>query len=898
MQVALLVSGLLAGSTAQVPSPSAVASDGPSAPSTDPLTISQACPRLSTSSITSTSSTPGYETSGPAPFYAPSPPFYPSPRGTGEGVTLDGAWTIAYQQAAAYVATLDTLQKVNLTTGIGWNNGKCLGQTGLAGPNFTGYCLMDSPLGIRATDGNTVFPPLSQVAKSWDRTLIRAHGRAMGEEFRSKGAHVQLGPVVGPLGTFPLGGRGWEGYSPDSYLAGQGVSETILGQQAAGLQSCVKHYIGNEQEHFRQASETYGPQPKFNESIDAYVSDRAMHETYLWPFADAVRAGVSSVMCSYQQINGSYGCANSKTLNGLLKDELGFQGYVMSDWAATHAGVAAVLAGLDMTMPGDQSFRSGDSYFGSNLTAAVINGTISEERLNDMAIRILAPYYRLKQNINYPKTSFSAWTLDTVGSLYPDGPPVVVNEHVDVRSTHGTIAYRSALESIILLKNTVNSLPLGYTRRLTIFGQTSVVNPLGANGCPDRGCDDGILGSGWGSGTSNYPYQIGADSALQRYALSQGSLFYDVSNTYDADAIAQAASSATKSVVFISADSGEGYISVDGNYGDRKNYTAWHDGDRLVRNVTSKCNDTVVVVYSVGAISLEQWVDNPNVTAVVWAGLGGQEAGQALADVLYGGYNPSGKLTFTIGRNLSDYGPGILYRPQNARPAQNLSHWIDYKHFDLNNITPRYAFGYGLSYTTFAIANCTTQMVSNASYSPRSAYPTGTPPSIPPANLSASQALAPSGQPIISQWIYPYLNSTQQAQPRESYPYPYQGTPSLPLSPAGGGPGGNPSLYDVLFETTCSVTNTGARSGAEVVQLYLGFPNSTTLSSAPYHLRGFEKVFLAPGTSAQVKFGTTRRDLSAWDPAVQNWVFLSGQYTFNVGNSSRSFSHVRTVELT
>jgi beta-glucosidase len=158
--------------------------------------------------------------------------------------------------------------------------------------------------------------------------------------------------VVGPLGREPFGGRNWEGFSPDAYLSGVLVEETILGIQSAGVQACTKHYIGNEQEIQRNPSTVNGT---LVDAISANIDDKTMHETYLWPFANAVKAGTASIMCSYNRLNGSYGCQNSKTLNGLLKDELGFQGYVMSDWQATHAGVAAIEAGLDMnskTLPG------------------------------------------------------------------------------------------------------------------------------------------------------------------------------------------------------------------------------------------------------------------------------------------------------------------------------------------------------------------------------------------------------------------------------------------------------------------------------------------------------------------------------------------------------------------
>lgn len=156
-------------------------------------------------------------------------------------------------------------------------------------------------------------------------------GYAMGEEFKGKGAHVALQPVAGPLGRSGYAGRNWEGSAADPYLAGVFMKETIEGTQAAGVQACAKHYIGNEQE--TQRNPTFDPNGTTTDTTVAALSsnldDRTMHELYLWPFADAARAKVASFMCSYTRINGSYGCQNSAALNGLLKTELGFQGYVM-----------------------------------------------------------------------------------------------------------------------------------------------------------------------------------------------------------------------------------------------------------------------------------------------------------------------------------------------------------------------------------------------------------------------------------------------------------------------------------------------------------------------------------------------------------------------------------------
>lgn len=165
-----------------------------------------------------------------------------------------------------------------------------------------------------AADKNSVFPAGINMAATFSRSLMHRRGVAMGAEFRGKGIDIALGPVAGPLGRVPAGGRNWEGFSPDPYLTGVGMFETVRGMQSEGVMATAKHFILNEQEHYRN-------------NVDVTIDDRTMHEMYLWPFADAVRAGVAAVMCSYNKINGNYSCENSWTLNYLLKNELNFQGF-------------------------------------------------------------------------------------------------------------------------------------------------------------------------------------------------------------------------------------------------------------------------------------------------------------------------------------------------------------------------------------------------------------------------------------------------------------------------------------------------------------------------------------------------------------------------------------------
>lgn len=393
----------------------------------------------------------------------------------------------------------------------------------------------------------------------------------MGAEHRMKGVDVQLGPVAGPLGRAPEGGRNWEGFSPDPVLTGVMMAMTVSGIQSEGVIACSKHYIGNEQEHFRQA-----PQTGFNitESISANIDDVTLHELYLWPFADAIRAGTGSIMCSYNQINNSYGCQNSYLLNYILKNELGFQGFVMSDWAAQHSGVASALAGLDMTMPGDVTFDSDTSYWGPNLTIAVLNGTVPQWRLDDACVRIVAAWYYVGRDTAQVPINFDSWSLDTYGYQHPVAMQNLrlVNEHVDVRGNHGQLIRQIGAASTVLLKNTNSALPLtGHEKLTAVFGNDATGNSYGPNGCGDRGCDNGTLAMGWGSGTANFAYLVTPETAIQNEVLANGGAYESVTDNFAASQIKLLASRASTSIVFVNADSGEGYIVVDGNQGDRNN---------------------------------------------------------------------------------------------------------------------------------------------------------------------------------------------------------------------------------------------------------------------------------------------------------------------------------------
>ena len=690
------------------------------------------------------------------------------------------------------------------------------------------------------------------------------------------------------------------------------MAQSVKGIQDAGVMACTKHYLTYEQEHFRQVSESSGYGYNFTLEYSSNLDDKTMHELYLWPFADAVRAGTASIMCVYNLANNSYGCQNSYTLNYLLKGELGFQGFVMTDWGAHHSGVSSALAGLDMSMPGDTAFDSGASFWGANLTIAVLNGTVPEWRLDDMATRIMAGYYYVGLDKNPTPVNYDSWTLDTYGYnqyIAKEGYGLV-NEHVDVRADHGQQVRNQAAKGTVLLKNVNNALPLSGKERLTaVFGNDSSENLYGPNGCSDRGCDNGTLAMGWGSGTANFPFLVTPLTAIQNEVVNNGGAIEDVLDNYASDQIETLARRVDMvggaSLVFVNADSGEGYIVVDTNEGDRNNLTLWQGGEELIGSVSAQCNNTIVIMHTVGAVNVSTFYDHPNITAIVWAGIPGEQSGNAIADVLYGRVNPGGKLPFTIGSARPDYGTDVLYRLNNGTGSPQLDFqegvFIDYRSFDKQGIDPIYEFGYGLSYTTFSYSNLKISGSGSSPYVPTSGE-TKAAPTLGNSSNNPSDYQFPTDFHQVPLYIYPYLNSsdlksaandTDYGLPADEYlpPHAQDGTPQ-PRIGAGGAPGGNPQLYDVLYTVTADITNTGNVAGDEVPQLYLGLGGP---DEPKVVLRGFDRLTIAPNQTVTFSADLTRRDISNWDTVSQNWVISNYTKTVYVGTSSRKLSLQQTL---
>ena len=702
-------------------------------------------------------------------------------------------WDEAVAMARAFVAQLNLTEKCIMTEGAGQ---RCEANIiDVPRLNFSGLCYLDSPSG--AGDKvlhSTAFAGGIHIAATWDRDLFYRRGVAIGTEFYGKGINVEMGPMMN-IDRNARDGRNWEGFGADPYLSGENALAFVQGVQDQGVIATAKHYICNEQETNR-LSDRHSLTISNLQTYSVYLDDKTMHEIYLWPFASSVAAGVGSVMCSDNRVNGTQACQNDKALNGLLKGELGYQGFVMSDWGSAKNGVEAALGGLDVDMPGD------DKHMGIALLPFVLNGTIPESRIDDMVTRIIAPYYLLGQDQNFPETDLNR----------------------DITQNHYIINRQVAAAGMILLKNTNNVLPVNITSDTIFFvyGEAAGQSDYGlsAGGIEGHG---GALYQGGGSGFVVPTYGLDPLSTLMMKARDAHLQIQYVTNQSDYTIINQTFRSRgfdrAKCLVFISAYSSEG--------SDRTSLHAFDNGDQLVQTVASHCIHTIVIVNSVSQLNLEAWIDLPNVVGVIWTGMPGSEYGPALIDVLFGDYNPGGKLVFTLAKNDSDYGTDI-------NPAINITYtegiFLDYRHFDQFNITPRYHFGYGLSYTNFSFSKLTISTTGKDEHSGSSQYK--------------------------QHRMRSYANFD------------------------------NSNLYEPVYEITFIITNTGRVTGSEVSQLYLGFPSEA--AEPQKVLRGFEKVYLAAGESKQVTLVLIQKDISYWNVVNQKWTVATGNYTVWISTSANN----------
>ncbi|KAJ3022443.1 UNVERIFIED_CONTAM: hypothetical protein HDU68_009145 [Siphonaria sp. JEL0065] len=725
-------------------------------------------------------------------FFVVSPSLSPKPSTPPVEASPDDEWTVAAIKARDIVSNLSRQDKKTLVMGVGRAN--CIGNIAKvdAIPGFNGLCLQDGSMGVTFTENVTAFPSGLNAAATFDRSLILEYATALGAEFRHLGANVALGPMMN-LARAPTGGRNWEGPGGDPYLASVSASLIVRGIQANGVIATAKHFIANEQEHFRHSS-------------SSNVDKRTLMELYLPPFEACIREGVGAVMCGYNKLNQVYTCQNSELIDGLLKRDLGFRGFVVTDWGAAYS-----LHVSDMIMSGGQPILSTQT---SNTTEySTTESTthkhqqkqldeLPESRLNEMAARILTSYYKLGQDVGFPNSSqISSWT-PRQKNVY----------NYDYRfKHHAELARRVATASTILVKNNDaadGGLPIiipgedggeGGIRipeqkqkkwfKIAVLGEDARL-PTILNEYAYQAVSDGTLGQGWGSGTEDYPYLVSPlDGITRRVSEFRNVEVVSSLENDELDDVRETAENADVAIVFANANSGE-ELTVEGNQGDRNDLKLWHDGDDLIEAVASVNKRTIVVLHTVGAVEM-RWVTHPNITAIIYALLPGQESGTAIAQVLFGDVNPSGRLPFTVLKNRQDYAADVVYTSSDETPQIHYTEglYIDYMHADKNKIEPLYPFGHGLSYTKFR-------------YSRLKIYKTNA----------------------------------------------------------------NDSWGDLTVELF--VENIGSTNGHEVVQLYVSYPKEA--EEPPKLLKGFEKVWIEVGGATIVKIVVKKRDVRVWHDAWVN----------------------------
>ncbi|KAJ8082008.1 hypothetical protein PM082_007854 [Marasmius tenuissimus] len=609
--------------------------------------------------------------------------------------------SVSIAQETVSQMTLD--EKVGLVTGHGINSSTCGGNVTppnrsfmVSGLNITipSLCLNDGPAGIRGVQNVTGFPSGINTASTFSRRLMHARGVAMGKESRAKGIHLFLGPAMDIMRN-PKMGRGWEAFGADPYLSGEAAYETVAGIQSEGVQAIAKHYLLNNQETSR-----------FNLSVE--IGDRALHEMYDWPFLRSIDANISAVMCSYNQINQTFACTNENLIgpNGVLKRD-GFEGFVVSDWFASHGTTAqSAAAGLDMEQPGGTLVGpNGGNVYGTNLTRAVTGGEVPESRVDEMVTRILASWLRLGQDKDFPEVSFNL-------TRFPDGSGPTV---VDVRSEEHTALTREiGAASAVLLKNereTVGGTPEGSTIRglplsesqiksLAVIGRDAkqLNQSCGAVALANQ-CNDGTMMMGWGSGSVILDFVVPPVEAIQSFVGNSAEITTSLSN--DATEGSAAAEGKDVALVFVNAMSGEAVYGtiLEGVAGDRNDLNLWFNGEDLIESVAAVNPNTIVVIHSVGPIAAS-WATHPNITAIVYAGAPGEQTGPSIVDVLWGAVNPSGRLPFSMDDSEESYGTEIVTGDfPTIEYKEGL--FVDYRFMDSQGIVPRFEFGYGLSYTTF-----------------------------------------------------------------------------------------------------------------------------------------------------------------------------------------------------
>jgi beta-glucosidase len=522
--------------------------------------------------------------------------------------------------------------------------------------------MSDGPFGVRedishdswnvaghTDDYSTAMPAGICLASTWDPDLAYAEGEAIGQEARARGKDIMLGPGINIYRT-PLCGRNFEYFGEDPFLTSRMAVGYIQGEQSQDVSSCVKHFALNNQEYQRG-------------SIDVEVDERALREIYLPGFRAAVQeGGVWSVMGSYNQFRGQHCCENDYLLNQILKGEWGFKGLVMSDWGGAHDTRECALNGLDCEMGSSQPYDH--YYLAQPYLDALKSGQFPMADLDD----------KVRRNL---RVMFATHVFDpgrNTGSLNT--------------LAHQTVSRHVAEEGIVLLKNDDNLLPLDTThiKTIAVIGENAIRLQSHAGGSSEIKAFDEIT-----------PLQ-----GLVKHAGRDVNIIFSEGYQKGGDpGLADRAVAAAKMadvVIYIGGLNKDAGGDCEG--ADRKNFKLPYGQDELIQKIAAANPKTIVVLFGTPA-EMDTWIDN--VPAVLQAWYPGLEGGTALANILFGDVNPSGKLPCSIPKRLEDSPAHALgaYPGTNGVVTYKEGLLVGYRWFDTKNIAPQFPFGYGLSYTTF-----------------------------------------------------------------------------------------------------------------------------------------------------------------------------------------------------
>jgi beta-glucosidase len=606
-------------------------------------------------------------------------------------------------------------------------------------------------------DSSTAFPSLTCLAASWNPSLSYIQGKVIGAEARYRNKDVMLGPGVNIART-PLNGRNFEYMGEDPYLTSKLVVPYINGIQENGVAACVKHYILNDQETNKH-------------TISVELSNRALNEIHFPPFEAAVReANVQAIMSSYNLVRGFYASDSEFLLTTTLKKKWGFKGVVISDWDAVHSTYLPAINGLDIEM-GTEGKDYKDYFFANPLKEMVKSGKVSQQIIDDKVRRILRLNFLTRMNKNRPWGSFGT-------------------------TEHAMATRKIAEEGIVLLKNTNKILPLhvAKTKSIAVIG--------------DNATRAQLLGGGSSSLKARYEISPLAglknrlkDSVLINYTQGYTTKGQQVDSLFN-----KALEAARKSDMVLFFGGLNKTAGQDSEGHDRINMKLPYNQDSLIIELL-KVNPNMVVVLNGGNPMELPW--NDKVPALLLSWYPGMEGGNAIARVLFGDVNPSGKLPVTFPKKLDDSPAHALGTfPGEKTKVEYLEDiFVGYRWFDKKKIAPLYPFGFGLSYTSFALEKINTDKKE-------------------------------FGQ-------------------------------------------------DETASVSITLKNTGLKTGAEVVQLYVSAIKPKEDRPAN-ELKAFQKIELKAGEQKTITFEITPEMLRYYSMVEDKWVVPSGQYRISIGNSSRN----------